>query len=61
MARERFGRLSRPPAPSFAMKGGLKAEQWLYLKRGGQVAKNVMVIRKFGIPVARLTETITRG
>ena len=43
------------------MKGGLKAEQWLYLKRGGQVAENVMVIRKFGIPVARLTETITRG
>ena len=46
---------------SFAMKGGLKAEQWLYLKRGGQVAENVMVIRKLGIPVARLTETITRG
>ena len=46
---------------SFAMKGGLKAEQWLYLKAGGQVAENVMVIRKFGVPVARLVETITRG
>ena len=45
---------------SFAMKGGLKAEQWLYLKQGGQVAENVMVVRKFGIPVARLAETITR-
>ena len=45
---------------SFAMKGGLKAEQWLYLDRGGQVAENVMVIRKFGVPVARLVETITR-
>ena len=45
---------------SFRMKGGLKAEQWLYLQQGGQVARNVMVIRKSGLPVARLVETITR-
>lgn len=45
---------------SFAMKGGTHADQWLYLQPGGQVAENVMVVRKFGIPVARLEETITR-
>lgn len=45
---------------SFRMKGGLKAQQWLYLQQGGQVARNVMVIRKYGLPVARLVETITR-
>lgn len=45
---------------AFAMKGGTRAEQWLYLQPGGQVAHNVMIVRKFGVPVARLTETITR-
>ena len=44
----------------FAMKGGLKAQQWLYLQPGGQVARNRMVVTKFGIPVASLDETITR-
>ena len=44
----------------FRMRGGLHAEQWLYLRPGGQVADNVMLVRKFGLPVARLDETITR-
>ena len=45
---------------SFAMTGGLHAEQFLYLRRGGQVAQNRMVVSKLGIPVASLDETITR-
>ena len=45
---------------AFAMKGGLKAQQWLYLQPGGQVAKNRMIVTKFGIPVASLDEIITR-
>lgn len=44
----------------FAMKGGLHAQQWLYLRSGGQVAQNRMVVTKFGIPVVSLNETITR-
>lgn len=44
----------------FRMKGGLQAQQWLYLRPGGQVADNRMVVTKFGIPVASLDETITR-
>lgn len=45
---------------SFPMKGGLRAQQWLYLQHGGQVARNRMVVSKFGIPVASLDETIRR-
>lgn len=44
----------------FAMKGGLQAEQFLALRPGGAIADNVMIVRKFGVPVARLDETITR-
>ncbi|WP_010183681.1 DUF3833 family protein [Sphingomonas sp. PAMC 26605] len=44
----------------FAMKGGLQAEQFLSLRPGGAVADNVMIVRKLGMPVARLDETITR-
>jgi hypothetical protein len=44
----------------FAQKGGFRAEQWLDLQPGGQVVRNVMIIRKFGIAVARLDETIRR-
>jgi hypothetical protein len=44
----------------FAMKGGLQAQQWLYLQPGGQIARNRMVITKFGLPIASLDETITR-
>jgi hypothetical protein len=45
---------------AFAMNGGLKAQQWLYLQAGGTIVRNVMVVRKMGVPVARLDETITR-
>lgn len=45
---------------AFPMKGGLRAQQWLYLQSGGQVARNRMVVTKFGVPVARLDETIRR-
>lgn len=42
----------------FRMKGGLDAEQRLYLQDGGRIALNRMTVRKFGIIVARLDETI---
>lgn len=44
----------------FAMKGGLRAQQWLYLQPGGQAARNRLVVTKFGMPVASLDETIVR-
>ena len=46
---------------AFTLKGGLKAQQWLYLQPGGNTVHNVMVVRKFGVPVARLDETIVRN
>lgn len=45
---------------AFAMKSGLRAQQWLYLQPGGHVARNRMVVTKFGLPVASLDETIRR-
>ncbi len=42
------------------LRGGLMAEQWLYLQPGGRVAINRMSIRKMGIQVARLDETIRK-
>ncbi len=45
---------------SFTMRGGLDAEQWLTLAPGGRSARNVMVVSKFGVPVAALEETIRR-
>ena len=44
----------------FRMAGGLIADQWLVLDNGGLTARNVLLIAKFGLPVARLDETITR-
>lgn len=44
----------------YAAKGHLSIEQWLYLQPDGQVALNRMVVRKFGLRVARLEETIRR-
>jgi hypothetical protein len=44
----------------FRMKGGLDAEQSIYLKPGGTSAHNLMIVRKFGIVVATLDETIDR-
>jgi hypothetical protein len=45
---------------SFRMKGGLDAEQWLTLAPGGRSAHNVMVVRKFGLTVAAVDETIRK-
>lgn len=45
---------------AFAMKGGLKAKQWLYLAPDRMSARNVVIVSKFGLPVAQLDETITR-
>ncbi|MGI4732523.1 MAG: DUF3833 family protein [Janthinobacterium lividum] len=45
---------------AFAMRGGFRAQQWLYLQPGGQVSRNRLVVTKLGIPVASLDETITR-
>ena len=45
---------------SFAMKNGLHVQQWLYLQPGGQVARNRMVVTKFGVAVASLDEIIRR-
>jgi len=44
----------------FVMKGGLGVEQWIYLQADGRSALNRMVVRKFGIPVATLRETIRK-
>lgn len=45
----------------FKTTSGFNTEQWLYLQPGGQVALNRMVIRKFGIPIAALEETIRKA
>lgn len=45
----------------FKTKGGMVADQWLSLRPGGTTADNVMVVRKFGVAVATLRETIRRA
>ena len=45
---------------SFKMKVVLKADQWLTLAPDGQSAHNVMKVRKLGVVVATLDETIRR-
>lgn len=45
----------------FTTTGGLDTEQWLYLQPCKKVALNRMVVRKYGIPIASLNETITRS
>jgi hypothetical protein len=42
----------------FQAKGGLGIEQWIYRQPSGRTALNRMVVRKFGMPVAFLRETI---
>lgn len=44
----------------FALKGGLRVQQWISLAPGGQTARNWMIVTKFGVTVARLDETIMR-
>jgi hypothetical protein len=41
-------------------KGSYGAEQYVYLQPGGRVAINRMIIRKFGITVATVEETIRK-
>jgi hypothetical protein len=45
---------------TFPMKGGLHADQRLYLAADGQSATNFMSVRKFGVVVARFVENIRR-
>lgn len=44
----------------FPMKGDLTAHQWLYAMPDGRTIENRMSIRKSGVLVARLKETISR-
>jgi hypothetical protein len=41
-----------------AVRGGIY--QWLALQPGGYVLHNVMIVRKWGLPLARLDEVITQ-
>ncbi|HZG46085.1 MAG TPA: DUF3833 family protein [Allosphingosinicella sp.] len=45
---------------SFRMRGGMDVDQWLTLAPGGRSAKNVLRVRKFGVTVAALDETIRK-
>ena len=44
----------------YVAKGGLAIEQWLYLQPGERTALNRMVVRKLGVVIASLKETITK-
>lgn len=44
----------------FRAKGAVRIEQWLTLEPGGRVARNHLVVHKFGIRVATLDETISK-
>jgi hypothetical protein len=44
----------------FKLKGGLSVEQWLSFDPGGRSASNRMTIRKLGMSVASLDETIRK-
>lgn len=46
---------------AYKMKGGFSAEQWIYLQPGGTVALNRMQVRKLGVPVATIEETIRKA
>ncbi len=45
---------------SYKLEGGLKVSQVLTIASDGKTCSNEMKIRKFGLVVARLSETITR-
>jgi len=42
------------------MKGGLRVDQRLTLLRDARIAQNRMIVRKLGIAVATLDETISK-
>lgn len=44
----------------FPMKGGARVDQWLTLSADARVAQNHLVVRKFGVRVATLEETIRK-
>jgi hypothetical protein len=44
----------------FRLKNGLEAEQWLTLAPDGRSANNELRVRKFGLVVASLNETIRK-
>ncbi|OYY70630.1 DUF3833 family protein [Sphingomonas sp. 28-63-12] len=44
----------------FTMKGGLDTQQYLTLAPDGQSARNILVVRKWGLTLAVLDETIRR-
>ncbi len=44
----------------FPMKGGMRVDQWLTLSADGQVAQNHLIVRKLGVTVAILDETIRK-
>ncbi|HYZ49031.1 MAG TPA: DUF3833 family protein [Sphingomonas sp.] len=44
----------------YPMKGGVDADQRIYLQPGGRTALNRMTISKFGLTVGRLDETIRK-
>ncbi|KQN06186.1 hypothetical protein ASE82_04735 [Sphingomonas sp. Leaf230] len=44
----------------FSMKGGMCVDQWLRLSSDGQVAQNHLIVRKLGVTVATLEETIRK-
>jgi hypothetical protein len=45
---------------SFRMRGGMDVDQWLTLAPDGRSARNVLRVRKFGMTVAALDETIRK-
>lgn len=45
---------------SFRMRGDMDVDQWLTLAPGGRSARNVLRVRKFGMTVAALEETIRK-
>jgi len=45
---------------AFQMKGGLATDQWLTLAPDGRSAHNVLIVRKFGVTLAVLEETIRK-
>lgn len=45
---------------SFTLANGMPVEQWLTLSPDGRRAYNVLTVRKFGVPVAKLAEDIRK-
>ena len=45
---------------NYAMKGGMKASQVLTLQKGGRTVVNRMTVRRLGLVVARVEETIRK-